>query len=206
MPGMEGAAHPLHSPSHSPAQPPAPPSAHTRALQAQPLLRAPPWPVAAGGRAEAPALTGPDEKPVATGFLEHDATRGKGKKAEERVGIKFRGHGLAGKSHPDPQKSSACWSSLVAQQVKNLALSLLCLGSLLRCSFTPWLRTSACHRRGQNKQNSSASYKMTGRTGKCEGRGEKRKFNKFSPSVTLQPTLPSTHTPSGSPRLPDSRG
>ena len=39
-----------------------------------------------------------------------------------------------------PFKIGRDWSSLVAQSVKDLVLSLLWLGSLLWCMFNPWLR------------------------------------------------------------------
>ena len=44
-------------------------------------------------------------------------------------------------------------TSLVAQQVKDPVLSLVWLGLLLCFGFSPWARTSACHRHGQNKTN-----------------------------------------------------
>ena len=37
------------------------------------------------------------------------------------------------------------WNSLMVEQVKDLALSLLRLGSLLWCSFNPWPGNSECH-------------------------------------------------------------
>ena len=40
--------------------------------------------------------------------------------------------------HTFPVKNKFDWNSLVAQRVKDLALSLLGLGSLLWCRFNPW--------------------------------------------------------------------
>ena len=76
--------------------------------------------------------------------------------------LKFLGQGLNWSHSSDNARSLIHWaarelqiklflktkmSSLVAQWLKDLALSLLWLGSLLRCRFDPWngLRIQHCH-------------------------------------------------------------
>ena len=74
-------------------------------------------------------------------------------KAEKRSCRKFflpylhilRNSGLAPNQHVPPMNQRPCRSSLVAQQVKDLVLSLLWLRSLLWHKFNPCPRTSACH-------------------------------------------------------------
>ena len=55
-------------------------------------------------------------------------------------------------------------SSLVAQQVKALVLSLLWLGALLWCNFNPWLGTSVCHwyhqKEKTNKQKNPSNFSV----------------------------------------------
>lgn len=46
-----------------------------------------------------------------------------------------------------------CWSSLVAQQVKDLGLSLLQHGLLLKCEFHPWPENLHMLQAWPNKQN-----------------------------------------------------
>ena len=52
------------------------------------------------------------------------------------------------------------WSSLVAQQVKYLVLSLLWLGLLLWCGFHHWPGTSTCHGFGQKKPCTLTAFQL----------------------------------------------
>ena len=62
-----------------------------------------------------------------------------------------------------PSQKLSSWGSLVAQQVKDLALSLLWLRPLLWCKFDPWSRNSPMQA-AQPKGNKNVKFKTKYRT------------------------------------------
>ena len=52
----------------------------------------------------------------------------------------------------EKSKEIKAWGSLVAQWVKELMLSLLWFGSLVRCGFDPWPRNGVALAKKENKK------------------------------------------------------